>query len=84
MKDKIISWIIWVIIWWIIVFWYSSFFTEIQNDNPWASWVWWKGWTEITEEQLEIIAEKQWITVEELKAKSDEKIRPNKSSNRSE
>ncbi len=78
MKNKIISWVVWVIIWWIIVFWYSSIFTETQNNNSLTNWIWsWRnGWpwtnldiSNMNDEQLENMAERSGITVDELKEK---------------
>lgn len=78
MKDKIISWVIWAIIWWIIVFWYSSFSTETQNNNFWPNWMW-SMWNELpwinfdvssmSDEQLGKMAERSGITVDKLKEK---------------
>lgn len=36
MRDKLISWFIWAIIWWVIVFWYWSIF----SSNKWPGFMW--------------------------------------------
>lgn len=76
MKDKIISWIIWAIIWWIIVFWYWQFFSSNADSIPqmwgWQMWPWWNfDASSMTDEQLSDIAQKAWITLDELKQKLD-------------
>lgn len=35
MRDKLISWFIWAIIWWVIVFWYWSIF----SSNKWPGFM---------------------------------------------
>ena len=76
MKNKIISWVIWAIIWWILVFWYSNLFTEGQNNNIWDKNMWpeWNGWvrmdidsSNISDDQLEKMAERAGISIDELK-----------------
>lgn len=87
MKDKIFSAIIWIIVWWWVVFgyWYIQWTTDdetsTQTNNKTntqstqATRWWWETSaaepSEMTDEQLTRIAERAWITLEELKAKID-------------
>ena len=77
MKEKIISWIFGAILGWAIVFSYGYF----TNSNTWnipPSWAWmppgnfWS-WSfdvsNMSDEQLENMATRAWITTDELKAK---------------
>ena len=93
MKNKIISWVIWAIIWWILVFWYSNLFTEGQNNNIWDKNMWpeWNGWvrmdidsSNISDDQLEKMAERAGISIDELKEKIEagDDIKPNRWWNR--
>jgi len=77
MKDKIISGVIGLIVWWLIVYAYGYF----MNSSTWAlnnssiSTQWWTPWSfdvsNMTDEQLEKMASRAGITVDELKAKLD-------------
>lgn len=78
MRDKIISWLIWAIIWWLIVFWYSYFFnsdsssyTNNQNSGysnfpqSWNS----MDLSNMSDNRLQRIADKAWISLDKLKQK---------------
>jgi len=73
MKDKIISWIIWATIWWIIVYSYGYFMNN-SNTN-WFTWSpsWFtKGGfdpSNMSDDQLQRMATRAWISLEELKSK---------------
>lgn len=74
MKNKIISFIIWVLVWWVLVFWYWSL--NGNNQPSWQRGVWgpnaWAANMDVstmTDEQLEQMATRAWITLEELKEK---------------
>jgi len=85
MKEKIISWVLGAILWWAIVFSYS-YFMNSNTSNIWPMWNWTPPGnfgsgsfdaSNMSDEQLEKIAERAWITKEELKTKleSGEDIR---------
>lgn len=73
MKDKLISFILWIIIWAIWCFTYNSFF----NSNNWwlTPWAWWQppqmDTSNMSDEQLESMANRMWITKDELKTQID-------------
>jgi len=67
MKDKIISWILWITLWWIIIFWYWYF-------------IWWKSDNleknttevskkEISDEQIKRIANRSWLSESEIQSR---------------
>lgn len=62
MKNKIISWLLWLVIWGIIVVWYSYInewnWDKITQEKP-----------EMNDEQISIIAEKSWISEDEIKSR---------------
>jgi len=77
MKEKIISWVLGAILGWAIVFSYG-YFTNSNTSNIWPMWNWmppgnfWSGSFDVSnmsDEQLEKMAERAWITKEELKTK---------------
>lgn len=71
MKDRIISWILWIVLWWIIV--YSYWYYNNQKSSVWTWNIWWTWFTQnlsnMSDTQLERMATRGWITVDELKAK---------------
>ncbi len=75
MKEKIISFVAWLLIWGIIVYWYWYFTTSEQPTsnlgNRWNFTRWNFDPANMTDEQLERMAERAWITKEELKEKID-------------
>jgi len=63
MKDKIISWIVWSIIWGAIVFSYWYFMnSNVWDKAPNSRWV----NMELTEDRLEKMSERSWISKEEI------------------
>jgi hypothetical protein len=40
MKDRIISWVVWVFVWWVVVFGYSYFTQEEQVVPGWRTQAW--------------------------------------------
>jgi len=70
MKNKIISWIIWIAVWWIIVFWYGKIFPQIQKNITWKNQNNVLN-TSVTSEQLNRISNRTWLSIEEIKQKLD-------------
>lgn len=72
MKDKVISMIIGIVIWWILMFGYFELFVS-ENSSPAKSQMseqkpaWW----EISDEQLEKMAERSWLSTSEIKERID-------------
>lgn len=70
MKEKIISMFIWVLIWWALIFVYYNFFVlDNSSISEWQisekridSW-------DVSDEQLEKMAERSWMTTDEIKTK---------------
>lgn len=74
MKNKIISFIVWLIVWIILVQWYSYFFKSdsLENNMPENPTEWRiMNNSSPSDEQLEKISERTWISVDELKEKID-------------
>ena len=69
MKDKIISFVIWLILWGIIVYGYT-YYTKPTMWNP-GTWGTQPTMNveSMSDEQLEKMASRAWITVTELKSK---------------
>lgn len=74
MRDKIISFVLWILVWWILLYSYTYFIW----DKSWDNWIWWANWTRqmwnfdpsnMSDDQLERMAKRAWITKEELKSK---------------
>lgn len=77
MKEKIISWILGAILGWAIVFSYG-YFTNSDTLNIHPNWVWMPSWnfwswtfdtSNMSDEQLEMMAKRAWISTDELKIK---------------
>ena len=78
MRDKIISFVLWILVWFAIVFWYKNFF--VQKEEPkdfpqmwWQfTWSWWQfDYSQMTDEQLERMSERSWLSQEELRERMD-------------
>ena len=74
MRDKAISFILWLVIWWVIVYWYWYFVNKDTNQlndlNRWNRFS--RGNfnpSSMSDEQLQKMADRAWITLEELKNK---------------
>jgi len=71
MKEKIISWILWAILGWTIVFSYWYFMnSNIKSNNVWVN-TWKIDNSNMSDEQIERMATRLWISKEELKQKID-------------
>lgn len=75
MKDKLISALLWAVLWGLIVFLYINI-TAVSPSNIWPNWNMPVRWTwatfdtsNMTDDQLEKMATRAWITKEELKSK---------------
>ena len=73
MRDKIISFILWLILWWIIVFGYTYYKWTTNKTNYSNMQRWWSfgSWNTLSDEQLERMSTRLWISKEELKKKID-------------
>ena len=67
MRDKIISFVLWLFIWWAIVYGYTYFIWDKSLQWP----TWWPMWnfdsSSMSDEQLERLSTRAWITKDELK-----------------
>lgn len=74
MKDKIISLIIWILVWWIIVYFYWVY-TQKDNTNKLNTWINIQNSnfdpSNMSDAQLERMANRAWISIEELKQRLD-------------
>lgn len=70
MQEKLISFFIWIGVWVVITVSYSYFF----NNTPSQMWPWWGFWwgnMEMTDERLTQMAERLWMTKDELQKEID-------------
>lgn len=66
MRDKIISWSIWIFIWLIIIYWYWYFF----SPNSWIKLVNSPSLnSELSDEQITRIAARTWLSESEIKSR---------------
>lgn len=77
MKDKLISALIWAVLWGLIVLLYTNLIS-VPSNNTWPNWSRPAGWSwaaldvsTMSDDQLEKMATRAWITKDELKAKLD-------------
>ena len=73
MKDKIISVVIWIVVWAVAVYWYLYFVdSNKENTVPVGRW-WFTRWNfdpkSMSDEQLQRMADRAGISLEELKEK---------------
>ena len=75
LRDKIISFIIGLILWWLIVYAYAYFNQSNKGDFPWPNWPWFNEWnfdpSNMSDEQIQRMADITWISADELKTKLD-------------
>lgn len=64
MKEKIVSFWAWILVWVLLCFWYNYFFIKT------ASQFWWRNGV-MTEERLQSTADRLWMTKEELQKELD-------------
>lgn len=73
MRDKIISFLLWVLVWWLIVYGYTYYNESKIETTSWFPTNWQTRWnfdpSNMSDEQLQRIADRQWISVGELKEK---------------
>lgn len=71
MQEKLISFFIWIGVWAVITLSYSYFFSKPISSQMW-SWSWFGRWNmEMTEERLTQMAERLWMTKDELQKEID-------------
>lgn len=64
MKEKMFSFLAWILVWVLLSFSYNYFFIKT------ATQFWWKNWV-MTEERLQSTADRLWMTKEELQKELD-------------
>lgn len=73
MRDKIISFTLGILVWWVLVYSYSYFIWDKSKDvliqSPWTRQMWGFDASSMSDEQLERMATRAWITTDELKEK---------------
>lgn len=74
MRDKIISFTLGILVWWVLVYSYSYFIWDKSKEvlgwwNPWTRQMWNFDASSMSDEQLERMATRAWITTDELKDK---------------
>ena len=73
MRDKIISFTLGILVWWVLVYSYSYFIWDKSKDvliqAPWTWQMWSFDASSMSDEQLERMATRAWITTDELKDK---------------
>jgi len=74
LRDKIISFILWILLWWIIVYsyWTYTWRWSVMFPKQWGliwTTTWWGNFDAgaMSDEQLERMATRAWITSDELK-----------------
>lgn len=67
MRDKIISFVLWLLIGWTIVYGYTYFMSDksLQWPTGWPTWNF--DASNMSDEQLERLSTRAWITKDELK-----------------
>ncbi len=69
MREKIVSFILWLLIWWAIVYGYTYYMWYNSQQRP----TWWPMWSfdssNMSDEQLQRMADRAGITKDELKKK---------------
>lgn len=77
MKDKLVSALLWAVLWGLIIFLYMNI-TSVSQSNILPNWNMPVRWTwatfdtsNMTDDQLERMATRTWLTKEELKSKLD-------------
>ncbi len=71
MKDKIISFVIWLVVWWALIYWYMYFIEGDEVNNSAMNNRGGIDSSNMDEQQLERMAERIGISKEELKKKLD-------------
>jgi hypothetical protein len=70
MRDKIISFVLWLLLGATIVYWYSSYIAKNSTFDPNVRWT--RGnfdTSTMSDDQLQRMADRAWITLAELKQK---------------
>jgi hypothetical protein len=72
MKNKVISFVLWLLIWWTVVYGYDFFMnnrnTSYRGQTQNQSWT--RGSfdpSQMSDEQLQRMADRAWVSVEEMK-----------------
>lgn len=73
MKDRIISFLLWLLVWWIVFYWYTYIKTDDKKPSLNGTWNFNSRQnfdpSNMSDEQLQRMADRSWISLEELKEK---------------
>ncbi len=74
MKNTIISFILWILVWWMLFYWYDYVNSDNKKTNSQdriqnSTWRWNFDPANMSVEQLQRMADRQWITIDEMKEK---------------